>query len=83
MVGKSPALSRRVGTQMFLLASYAEVGKLNEAVWELVHLHDREPGRYRQLTGSNVLPQYETLRRYWRQIPIAQRRAARQRFLRS
>jgi hypothetical protein len=56
---------------------------LNEAVWELVHLHDREPGRYRQLTGSDDLPQYETLRRYWMQIPIAQRRAARQRFLRS
>jgi hypothetical protein len=66
-----------------LLASYAELGKLNEAVWELVHLHDREPGRYRQVIGSDRLPQYETLRRYWRQIPIAQRRAARQRFIRS
>jgi hypothetical protein len=81
MVSNSPALRRRVGTQKFLLASYAEVGKLNEAVWELVHLHDREPGHYRQLTGSDDLPQYETLRRYWKQIPIAQRRAAKQRFL--
>jgi hypothetical protein len=83
VVSNSPALSRRVGSQKFLLASYAEVGKLNEAVWELVHLHDREPGLYRQLTGSDDLPQYETLHRYWRQIPIAKRRAARQHFLQS
>ena len=83
MIGNSPALDRRVGSQRFLLASYAELGRLNEAVWELVHLHDREPGRYRQLTGSDDLPQYETLRRYWMQIPIAQRRAAGQRFHRS
>ena len=83
MVANSPALSRRVGSQKFLLRSYAELGSLNEALWELVHLHDREPRRYRRLTGSDVLPQYETLRRYWRQIPIAQRRAAKQRFLRS
>jgi hypothetical protein len=83
VVARTSALDRRVGSQRFLLASYAELGKLNEAVWELVHLHDREPGRYRQLTGSDDLPQFETLRRYWMQIPIAQRRAARQRFLRS
>jgi hypothetical protein len=81
MVGRSPALDRRVGSQRFLLARYAELGKLNEAVWELVHLHDREPVCYRELTGSDDLPQHETLRRYWKQIPIAQRRAARQRFL--
>jgi hypothetical protein len=81
VVGNSPALSRRVGSQKFLLASYAELGKLNEAVWELFHLHDHEPGRYRQLTGSDDLPQYETLRGYWKQIPIAQRCAARQSFL--
>jgi hypothetical protein len=81
VVGRSPTLRRRVGSQKFLLARYGELGKLNEAVWELVHLHDREPGRYRQLTGSDDLPQYETLRRYWKQIPIARRLAARQRFL--
>jgi hypothetical protein len=83
MIGNSPALDRRVGSQRFLLARYAQLGKLNEAIWELVHLHDREPGRYRQLTGSDHLPQHETLRRYWMQIPIAQRRAAGQRFHRS
>ena len=81
MIGNSPALDRRVGSQRFLLARYAQLGKLNEAIWELVHLHDREPGRYRQLTGSDDLPQYETLHGYWKQIPIAKRRAARQRFL--
>ena len=56
MIGNSPA--RRVGSQKFLLATYAEVGKLNEALWELVHLHERDPGRYRQLTGSDELPEY-------------------------
>jgi hypothetical protein len=83
VIGKSSTLSRRVGSQKFLLASYAEVGKLNEAVWELVHLHERDLGRYRQLTGSDELPQYETLRGYWKQIPLARRRAAKQRFLES
>jgi hypothetical protein len=73
----------RLGSQRFLLASYAELGSVKEAMWELAHLHDREPGRYRELTGSDHLPQYETLHRYWMQIPIAQRRAARQRFRRT
>jgi hypothetical protein len=73
----------RVGSQRFLLANYAKLGNVKEATWELVHLHDREPGRYRQLTGSDELPQYETLHRYWMQIPIARRHAARQRFLRT
>jgi hypothetical protein len=81
--GNSAALSRRLGTQKFLLSTYAEVGKLNEALWELVHLHERDPGGYRRLTGSDELPEYETLRGYWKQIPIAQRRAARERFLRN
>jgi hypothetical protein len=83
VIGGSPALSRRIGTQKFLLSSYAEVGKLNEALWELVHMHQRDPRRYRQLTGSDELPECETLRGYWKQIPIAQRRAARERFLRN
>jgi len=65
-----------------LLVRYAEVGNLNEAVWALIDLHGREPGRYRQLTGSDDLPRHETLHRYWKQIPTAQRRAARQRFRR-
>ena len=82
MIGNSPAVSRRVGSQKFLLASYAEVGNLNEALWELGHLHDRDPCRYRQLTGSDELPAYETLRGYWKRIPLARRRAAKQRFLR-
>ena len=82
-VSASSALLRRTGSQEFLLASYAELGALNEAIWALVHLHDYEPGRYRQLTGSEHLPQCETLRSYWKQIPIARRRAARERFLRS
>ena len=77
----SPALRRRAGSQRFLLERNAELGNLNEAVWELTHLHGREPGRYRQLTGSDDLPRFETLHRYWKQIPIAQRRAARRRFL--
>jgi hypothetical protein len=81
VVSNTPALRRRAGSQEFLLARYAERGKLNKAVWDLFHLHDHEPGRYRQLTGSDDLPQYETLRSYWKQIPIAQRRAARQSFL--
>jgi hypothetical protein len=80
-VRNSTALRRRAGCQKFLLARYTELGKLNEAVWELSHLHGREPGRYRQITGSDDLPQYETLHGYWKQIPIAQRRAARRRFL--
>ena len=81
VVSDSPALLRRTASQEFLLARYAELGTLNGAIWELVHLHDHEPGHYRQLTGSDDLPRFETLHRYWKQIPIAQRRAARRRFL--
>jgi hypothetical protein len=77
----TPALRRRAGSQAYLLEKYEELGTLHEAFWELVHLHDREPDRYRQLTGSNRLPQYETLHRYWQAIPITQRRAAKQRYV--
>ena len=78
---KSPALRRRTGSQAYLLAKYEELGTLHEAFWELAHLHDGEPGRYRQVTGSDRLPQYETLRTYWKQIPVNRRRAAKQRYL--
>jgi hypothetical protein len=78
---KSPARRRRAGSQAYLLAKYEELGTLNGAFWDLAHLHDREPGRYRQVTGSDHLPQSETLHRYWKGIPVTQRRAARQRYL--
>ena len=81
--GPDPAfLRRRAGSQAFLLAKYAELGSLHEAYWELVQLHDREPERYRQITGSSRIPQYETFHRYWREIPRKRRRAAKQRYLR-
>jgi hypothetical protein len=73
---------RRAGSQTYLLAKYEEFGTFHEACWNLVHLHDGEPGRYRQVTGSDRLPQHETLCRYWKNIPVAQRRAAKQRYLR-
>ena len=75
-------IRRRAGSQTFLLARYEALGSLHEAFWELAHLHDREPAKYRRMTGSDRLPQYETLHRYWRQIPQAKRRAAKQRYLR-
>jgi hypothetical protein len=76
------ARRRRAGSQAYLLAKYKELGTLHEAYWDLVHLHDREPDRYRRVTGSDRLPQYETLHRYWTGIPVAKRRAARRYFLR-
>ena len=78
----APFLRRRAGSQTFLLAKYEELGSLHEAFWELAHLHDREPERYRRITGSDRLVQYETLHRYWRDIPHAKRRAAKLRYLR-
>jgi hypothetical protein len=77
----SAALRRRAGSKAYLLAKYEERGTLHEAFWELAHLHDGEPDRFRQVTGSDRLPQYETLRRYWKEIPVAKRRAAKQRYL--
>jgi hypothetical protein len=76
------ALRRRAGSQAYLLAKYEEVGTLREAFRELVHLHDREPDSYRDLTGSDRLPEYETFRRYWKEIPLKERRSAKQRYLR-
>jgi hypothetical protein len=72
---------RRAGSQAYLLAKYEELGKLNEAYWELVDMHACEPDRYRQVTGSDHLPQYETFHRYWTGIPVTQRRAAKRRYL--
>ena len=76
------AVRRRSGSQAYLLAKYEELGTFHAACWELVHLHDGEPGRYRQVTGSDRLPQYETLRKYWKGIPVTQRQAAKRRYLR-
>ena len=76
-----PVALRHDGFQAYLLAKYEELGTFREAFWELVHLHDSEPDRYRQITGSDLLPQYETLRRYWKEIPLAERRTAKQRYL--
>jgi hypothetical protein len=73
---------RRAGCQAYLLVKYEELGRLHEACWELAHLHDREPESYRRITGSDRLVAYETLHRYWKEIPLTQRRAARQRYLR-
>jgi hypothetical protein len=78
----STFLRRRAGSQAYLLAKYEELGSFRDACWELIHLHDREPDRYRRITGSDRLPQYETLHRYWRKIPRTQRLAAKQRYLR-
>jgi hypothetical protein len=76
------ARRRRAGSQAYLLAKYEELGTLHEAYWELVDLHGREPERYRRMMGSDRLLQYETLHRYWTGIPVARRRAAKQRSLR-
>jgi hypothetical protein len=79
---QSAAGRRRAGSQTYLLQKYEELGTFHDAVWELAHLHDREPGHYRQVTGGDALPQYETIRQYWKSIPLVRRRAAKQRFLR-
>jgi len=76
------AVRRRAGSQAILLAKYEEFGTLHKAYWALVHLHQAEPDRYHEITGSDRLPRYETLHRYWTSIPITQRRAARRRHLR-
>jgi hypothetical protein len=76
------ALRRRNGSQAFLLEKYEEFGTFREAFGELVHLHQRDLDHYRQITGSNRLPQYETVCRYWKEIPLTERRSAKQRFLR-
>lgn len=76
------ALRRRSATQAYLLAKYGELGRFHEACWELSRMHDCEPGRYREITGSDFLPQAETLYRYWKQIPLKRRRAAKQRYVR-
>jgi hypothetical protein len=73
---------RRAGFQAYLLVKYEEVGTLHGAFWELAHLHDREPESYRRIAGSDRLFSYETLHRYWKEIPLTKRRAARQRYLR-
>ena len=73
---------RRAGSQTYLLAKYEELGTFHEACWNLVRLHHGEPARYRKVTGSDRLPQHETLCRYWKAIPVAKRRAAKQRYLR-
>jgi hypothetical protein len=75
------ALHRRDGFQAYLLAKYEEFGTFREAFRELAHLHERDPDRYRQITGSNRLPQYETVCRYWKEIPLTDRRTAKQHHL--
>jgi hypothetical protein len=82
VTGTPHTLRRRAGSQAYLLAKYEELGTFHEAFWELVHLHAGEPGRYRQVTGSDRLPQYETVCTYWKGIPVRQRQAAKQRYLR-
>ena len=72
---------RRASSQAYLLVKYEELGSLHQACWELAHLHDREPESYRRITGSDRLVKYETLHRYWKEIPIAERLAAKRRHL--
>ncbi len=78
----SPGPPRRARSHAYLLAKYEELGTVHEAFWELAHLHDNEPGRYRTLTGSDRLPRYETFHKHWKEIPVARRREAKQRYLR-
>lgn len=77
----SPAAPRRARSHAYLLAKYEQLGTVHAAFWELTRMHDDEPGRYRTLTGSDRLPRYETFHKHWKEIPVARRREAKQRYL--
>src|SRR5437588_688387 len=49
-------------------------------IWDFVQLAQRDPKRYREVTGGTRVVGYETARRYWKQIPAHERAAARRRF---
>lgn len=75
------AAARRQRAQAYLLATYEEIGNVEEALWSLAQLRIRDPKAYRQIMGDEHDYKIGTLDKYWQEIPLAEREAAKQRFL--
>ncbi len=75
------AQERRDRANSYLLAKYEEIGNVEETLWALAQLRTRDPKAYRKIIGSDEHYKLETLRKYWQQIPLAKRQAAKQRYL--
>jgi hypothetical protein len=79
-VPQPAAQERRERAQQYLLARYEEIGNVEEALWDLAQLRTRDPEVYRQVMGDEADYKIETLRKYWQEIPLAEREATKQRW---
>ena len=70
------AQERREGAQAYLLAKYEEIGTVDDTLWDLLQLRNRDPAAYRDVVGSDENYKLETIRKYWYAIP---KRSARRR----
>ena len=75
------AQERRERAQAYLLAKYEEIGNVEEALWDLMQLRARDLATYRRVIGSDQEYKLETFRKYWAEVPLEEREAAKQRFL--
>lgn len=75
------AKRRREGAQRYLLARYEEIGNVEEALWSLLQLGNRDPRAYRQVMGTDRPFALETLRKYWGDIDLELRQDAKRRYL--
>lgn len=75
------AEARRQAAQAFLLSAYEELGNVENTIWSLLDLKRTDAGRYRQIMGTDQLFAPGTVQKYWQEIPLEEREAAKQRYL--
>ncbi|MGB7587997.1 MAG: hypothetical protein WBM00_04745 [Solirubrobacterales bacterium] len=75
------AQRRREDAQRYLLAKYEEIGNVEDALWSLLQLRNRDQKSYREVMGTDEEYKLETIRKYWQDIDLERRKEAKQRFL--
>jgi hypothetical protein len=68
------------GAQKYMLQQRMVAPIDNDAIWDLVQLHERDPALYRKVTGADKKIEFQTARRHWQNIDAGLKARARKRW---